>query len=101
MQQPVAAPAPAMPGASPYPQYAPPQMPASAAAPQATRDAPSQPHVAPTASQPAASDPNTTLRTRNSDDGLDTPPKNRMPIYALIGVVVIAAAIVAVVLMTQ
>jgi hypothetical protein len=36
-----------------------------------------------------------------ADDGLDKPPKNMLPIYALIAVVVIAGAIVAFVLLNR
>ncbi|HEY5950498.1 MAG TPA: hypothetical protein VIV40_33635, partial [Kofleriaceae bacterium] len=96
--------------------YAPPQMPQGGApsgyapqhpghyaqspgAPQPTADAPSQPHAVPPGASTA--DPNTTLRTRGTEDGLDKPPKNMLPIYALIGLVVIAAAVVAIILATR
>ena len=74
-------------------------------APQGTRDQPSQPNYAPNLGGPSAPhsrvDPNTTLKTRKTDDDLDKPPRNMLPIYALIGVVVIAAIIVGLVLATQ
>jgi hypothetical protein len=126
MQAPWTKPSAPTPAASqaPQQQYAPPQMPPGSptpnaqqqpstqyAPPQMPHDAPSTVHVAPemmmpqpapqpTAPPPAAA-PSTTLQTRASGDGLDKPPKNMLPIYALIGVIVIAAAIVAVVLLTQ
>ena len=36
-----------------------------------------------------------------ADDDLDKPPKNMMPIYALVGLVVIGAIIAAIVFATQ
>jgi hypothetical protein len=85
--------------------YAPPQMPAGAPAYAPNQLSPHQ-AAAPQSTNAAAStskaDPNTTLRTRNDvDDGLDKPPKNMLPIYALVGVVVIAAIVVAIVLATR
>lgn len=68
-------------------------------APQPSHAAPST-HAAPAASQPAA--PDSTLRTRDAgDSALDRPPRNMLPIYALIGVVVVAAIVVAIVLAMQ
>jgi hypothetical protein len=94
-QQPPAAHAPYAPPQMPAgaPQYVPNQLsPHQAAAPQSTRAAAST----------SKADPNTTLRTRgDADDGLDKPPKNMLPIYALVGVVVIAAIVVAIVLATR
>ena len=92
-----------------------------AGVPQQTRDTPSQPNVAPypqpgaapyaqpgyqqpqgyAAAPPSGASPDTTLRTRPNagDSSLDKPPKNMLPIYALIGVVVVAAVIVLIVLL--
>jgi hypothetical protein len=78
------------------------------AAPQAARDVPSSPHpVSPYAPQgvpQAPYDPNTTLKTKQpagADDGLDKPPKNMMPIYAVIVVVLLVGAALAIYFATQ
>jgi hypothetical protein len=73
------------------------------ATPQQTRDAPSQPNPAPHAQPgygqappmhaPAAmpASPDTTLRTRPNpgDSALDRPPRNMLPVYALLGITLI------------
>jgi hypothetical protein len=70
------------------------------AAAQVEQPAPQPMHAAPAAAHPGA--PDSTLRTRDAGDSmLDRPPRNMLPIYALIGVVVIAAIIVAIVLATR
>jgi hypothetical protein len=68
-------------------------------APQPAAQPAAQPY-AQTYAPPAAA-PSTTLQTRSSTENLDKPPKNMLPIYALIAVIVVAGAIVAVVLLTQ
>jgi hypothetical protein len=82
------------------------QMPQGNAAPQSSHAAlaphaapvPQAAHYAPPQAPAAAS---STAQRSAADDGLDKPPKNMLPIYALVGVIVIGAIIAAIVFATQ
>jgi DNA polymerase-3 subunit gamma/tau len=82
-------------------QYAPPQMPPAQVSPAQLAQQPGSPYAPHAAPQPAY-DPNPTLKTRSTpDDALDKPPKNMLPIYALIGVVLIAGLFAAIFFATR